>query len=215
MVTTLRTRKTGRASLSLVVGRDPQATSNADLARGLIAGEEWAISETWHRFAPRVLTMAERAVGSRCEAEDLAQEVFYQVFRNVASLREPESLRSFVYSIALRVVRLQLRRRRLRAWLLFQGPESLVDSRHWSLDLESRELLRKFYALLERLPPRDRLVFVLRRIDAMTVEEVAAAMDLSASTVKRSMLYATNRLSRWIEADRTLKELVRGRFTAA
>jgi RNA polymerase sigma factor (sigma-70 family) len=68
-------------------------------------------------------------------------------------------------------------------------------------DVESRELLRKFYTLLDRLSARDRLVFILRRVESMTIEEIAATMDLSPSTVKRSMTHASRRLSRWVESD--------------
>jgi RNA polymerase sigma-70 factor (ECF subfamily) len=178
--------------------------SDAELAKGLGAGEAWALSETWHRFAPMVLATAERALGSTSEAEDLAQETFFRVFRLAKTLRDPNSLRSFIYSVALRALRSQLRHRRLRAWLSFHGPETLVDLRHVTLDVESRDLLEKFYALLDRLSPRDRLVFVLRRVEAMTVEEIATVMDLSRSTVKRSIAHASSRLSRWVSADPSL-----------
>jgi RNA polymerase sigma-70 factor (ECF subfamily) len=170
-------------------------------------GEAWAVSEAWHRFAPMVLVTAERALGSSSEAEDLAQEVFDRVFRLASSLRRPDSLRSFVYSVAIRSLKSHLRHRRLRAWLSFQEPETLVDLRHGSQDVESRELLRKFYALLDRLSSRDRLVFILRRVESMTVEEIAASMDLSPSTVKRSMARASSRLTRWIDADAALRGL--------
>ncbi len=52
-------------------------------------------------------------------------------------------------------------------------------TRHTTQDVEVRDLLRKVHHLLERLAPRDRLVFVLRRVEAMTVEEIAATMDIS------------------------------------
>ena len=78
------------------------------------------------------------------------------------------------------------------------------------MDVESRDLLTKLYALLDRLTPRDRLVFVLRRMESMTVEEIAATMDISLSTVKRSMAHASTRLSRWIDADPGLAGLARG-----
>jgi RNA polymerase sigma factor (sigma-70 family) len=71
-------------------------------------------------------------------------------------------------------------------------------------DMESRDLLRRFYSLLDRLAPRHRLVFVLRHLESMTVEEVADQMELSISTVKRALDRATTKLSRWIEADRDL-----------
>jgi DNA-directed RNA polymerase specialized sigma24 family protein len=44
-------------------------------------------------------------------------------------------------------------------------------------------------------------VFALRHLEAMTLEEVAAHMELSLSTVKRLQERATSKLSRWIEAD--------------
>ena len=197
-----------RVPLSLVVGTDRRDTSDGDLARGLASGEGWAISETWHRFAPMVLMMAERSLGSRSEADDVAQEVFYRVFRKAKTLRDPHSLRSFIYSFAVRALKSELRRKKLRAWLSFQEPETLVDLGCHTLDVESRDLLRRCHALLDRLTPRDRLVFMLRRMESMTVEEIAAAMDLSQSTVKRSMAHAANRLSRWIDADPGLAGLL-------
>jgi RNA polymerase sigma-70 factor (ECF subfamily) len=192
----------------LVVGRDRRDTSDGDLAQGLVAGEVWAIAETWRRFAPMVLMMAERSLGSRSEADDICQEVFYRVFRKARTLREPGSLRSFIYSFAVRALKSELRRKRLRGWLSFHEPEALVDLGSRSLDVESRDLLRRCHALLDRLPPRHRLVFVLRRMESMTVEEIATTMDISESTVKRSMAHAANRLSRWIEADPGLASLL-------
>ena len=208
--TTMPTRRS-HVPLSLVVGKARQGTSDVDLARGLIAGEVWAIAETWHRFAPMVLMMADRALGSRSEAEDLGQEVFYRVFRKAKTLRDPNSLRSFIYSFASRELKSELRRKRVRAWLSFHQPEDLVDLSCETLDVESRDLLQKFHAQLDRLTPRDRLVFTLRHMESMTVEEIAATMDISVSTVKRSMGHAAIRVSRWIEADPGLVELLDAR----
>lgn len=197
-----------RVSLSLVVSQGRQETCNAELVRGLISGEGWAIGETWHRFAPMVSMMAERCLGSRSEAEDICQEVFYRMLRRVKSLREPDRLRSYIYSFAVRVVRNALRRRKVRAWLSFDEPENLVDLTWEAPDMESRDLLRRFHRLLDRLTPRDRLVFSLRRMESMTVEEIARAMDISESTVKRSMAHATERLSTWMDDDPGFSGLV-------
>ncbi len=169
------------------------------------------MTEAWHRFAPMVLMMAERALGSKPEAEDLAQEVFSRMFRRAHTLRDPECLRSFVYSFAVRALKSQLRYRRLRAWLTFRSPETLVELRSTTPDVESADLLRKFYTLLDKLPPRDRLVFLLRRVESMTVEEIAATMGISVSTVKRSMTRASTRLSRWVDADPSLASLGNGK----
>jgi len=196
----MSTRRT-QIPVSLVVARDPRDASDTELAHALAAGSPWAITETWHRFAPAVITLSRRTLGSESEGEDIAQEVFHRVFTKAKTLRAPDRLRSFIFSFALRVLRTELRRRKARAWLSFQRPETLVDLGVELTDIESRDLLRRFYALLDRLAPRHRLVFVLRHLESMTVEEAAARMDLSISTVKRLLARATYKLSQWIEAD--------------
>lgn len=201
-----------RAPLSLVPSPARRETTDAELAVALAADEPWAVGELWRRFAPMVLTLAERALGSRSDAEDLAQEVFCRACQRASSLRDPNSLRSFVYSIAIRVLKTSLRYRRLRHWLSFQRPETLTDLSHWTLDVESRDLLKKFYALLDRLSSRDRVVFVLRRVESMTIEEIATLMQISESTVKRSLNQASRRLSRWVEMEPALAELAAGNF---
>ena len=183
---------------------------DADVARGLAAGEAWAIAETWQRFAPMVLLTAERSLGSRAEAEDVVQEVFCLVFRKAKTLRDPDRLRSFIYSFAVRVLKAELRRRKVRGWFPFFNPEAPRDFLFRASDFESRDLLQKLCGLLDRLTPRDRLVFVLRRMESMTVDEIAATMDISISTVKRSITHASTRLSRWVEADPELADLARG-----
>jgi RNA polymerase sigma-70 factor (ECF subfamily) len=187
--------------VSLVVVPRPRDASDTDLARALVAGSSWAIAETWRRFAPGVIMLGRRALGSESEAEDLAQEVFQRVFAKARTLRSPDRFRSFVFSFAIRLLRTELRRRKARSWLSFHRPETLVDLGAAPTEMETRDLLRRFYALLDRLAPRHRLVFVLRHLESMTVEEVAAQMELSISTVKRLLSRATDKLSRWVEAD--------------
>jgi RNA polymerase sigma-70 factor (ECF subfamily) len=183
---------------------------DTDLAAGLVTGEPWAIAETWNRFAPMVLMTAERSLGSRSEAEDIVQEVFCLVFRKAKTLRDPDRLRSFIYSFAVRVLKAELRRRRVRGWFPFLKAEPRPEPVFRASDFESRDLLAKLGALLDRLSPRDRLVFILRRMESMTVEEIAATMDISVSTVKRSMARASSRMSKWVEADPGLAGLARG-----
>lgn len=187
-------------ALALVVD-NPRGSTDGELADALASGAPWAITETWQRFAPMVLKLAERTLGSRSEAEDIAQDVFYLVCRKASALRERDKLRSFVYSFAIKALQTELRRRKVRAWLSFHPPEALVDSSFTSLDVEGRDALRRFYVFLDRLSARDRLAFSLRHLESMTIEEIASSMQLSAATVKRSLERAGRRLSGWVRAD--------------
>lgn len=194
--------QTSRSSnqLSSPIASIHGSVSDVELARALQAGSAWAFAETWHRFAPMVLMTAKRALGSESEAEDLAQEVFHRLFRKAKTLREPDCLRSFVFSFVVRVLKSELRRK-ARGWLSFREPQAFVELGGEAVDMESRDLLRRFYALLARLGAKDRLVFALRHLESMTVDEVAVSMNLSPSTVKRSLARSTLKMSRWIETD--------------
>jgi len=188
----------------------PRAASagDADVARGLVAGERWAIRETWHRFAPMVLLNAERFLGSRTEAEDVVQDVLFGVFRKAKTLRDPGRLRSFIFGFTARALQSEMRRKRVRSRIV--GTENAPDVPFRATDFESRDLLTRLFALLNRLRPRDRLIFVLRRMESMTVPEIAATMDISVSTVKRSLAHASSRMADWVDAEPGLAGLARG-----
>lgn len=185
--------------------------ADREVAWGLAAGETWAVAEAWHRFAPMVLASAERALGSKSDAQDVAQEVFCRLFRKARTLREPDALRSFVFSFAVRVLRSELRRKRARAWLSFHRPETLIELGAGTLDVEARDVLRRFYGLLDRLSAEDRLVFALRHLESMTVDEVAATMGLSVSTVKRRLNHGMRRFTRLLESDPDLARALEGK----
>lgn len=175
--------------------------SDADLARALMAGQAWAPAAAWNRYAPTVYGIANRALGRETDAEDITQEVFFRLFARVNTLKEPAAFRSFVVSFAIRIVKWELRRRRVRRFVHLSDSGDLPEAPVAGADAESRQVLRRFYVLLDQLAPRERLVFSLRHLEAMTLEEVADAMELSLSTVKRSLARAAGRVSGWIAGD--------------
>lgn len=175
-------------SLRLVSGQ-PGAESMQDalLVQGAREGQAWAEEAIWVRYAPLVHRVARGALGTAHEAEDAAQDCFVTLFSRLDSLANPDALRSFIYSIAVRTIRWHLRRRRIRRWI------SLSDAVDSALPLvtppdhEARDSLRRFYRILDALGTDDRVVFVLRHVEDLKLEEVAAAMGLSLATVKRRL----------------------------
>jgi hypothetical protein len=122
------------------------------------------------------------------------------VFRKARTLRDPDSLRSFIYSFAVRVLKAELRRRKLRGWMPFM-PEPPLDLGFLTVDVEARDLLRKLYALLDRLSPR-----ASAGVRAATDggddrgrdRRDHGSLDLDGQASHRPRLEP---LSRWIDAD--------------
>ena len=183
------------------------ATSDADLVHGLVHKEEWAAVALWARYGSLVFRIADRAMGSPHEAEDLTQDVFLCVFNKIAGLRDPNALRSFVLSVTIRTLKWKLRRRRLRQWVHLTETGDLPDQPVNGVDTE--QALRRFYRLLDKLRSDDRLVFVLRRVDGMRLEEVGLATGHSVATVKRRLCRADAELAQWMEREPVLLTFLR------
>ena len=180
------------------------------LARALIANDPNAATVAWERFAPLVRRILRRALGPGQNAEDLVQEVFLRLFLKVHELREPKALGAFIISITTLTVRSELRRRRARSWLGLSPDAAALDLRVVHPDPAGRQALERFYELLDRFNTRDRMAFVLRYIEGMSLVEVSDALGVSISTAKRSLLYVRRRLAEHVRRDPLLADYMTG-----
>jgi RNA polymerase sigma-70 factor, ECF subfamily len=194
-----------RAShLSLVASSESREIDDTELARGLAAGDPRMEAEAWNRLAPMVYRFLRRAVGPVPEIEDLTQEVFLRLYANVHKLESHAALRSFVFSIAVRVLREELRSRKLRRWMLFTDTGTLPESEGSPPDPEARQALRRFYDVLDRMGSLERTLFVLRQVEGMGLVEMAETLDMSLATVKRHLARTTDHLERVVARDPAL-----------
>jgi RNA polymerase sigma-70 factor (ECF subfamily) len=151
-------------------------------------GDSRACREIWERHAALVQRLARRFFGPGPEVADVCQETFLRVFRRLDELREPAALPGFITGITLGVARNESRRRRIRALVGLASPEDLSTVASPESDsAESREAVRALYRMLDQLSAEDRSLFVARYIEKMELTEVAAAHELSLSTLKRRL----------------------------
>jgi RNA polymerase sigma-70 factor, ECF subfamily len=182
---------------SVAESRDEDAT----LVALLLERNPAAASVLWARFAPIVRRILRRAVWPHGDVEDLLQDVFVILFRKLSTLRDPASLRPFIFSIASTVAASELRRMRVRRWLRLTPDGILPDQGGTSRDDDGREVLSKTYAVLNRVSDRDRMAFVLRTLEGFELLEVAGALDMSVSSVKRRVARVHERIEREIRRD--------------
>lgn len=191
-------------------GPEPDV-DDADLVRAFLEREGWAARAIWTRHAPMVYRLLERALGPNGEAADLTQDVFLSTFARLSSLRDFDALQSFIYSVALRTLKWELRRRRVRRILHLSPNGQLPDVPVRPVDSEARQILARFYALLDQLSAHERAVFVLRHMEGFKLEEVAERMGVSLATAKRWLSRGSQKVSALVEADSELSTYSRER----
>lgn len=187
---------------------DERVGARADedtLVREVLAGKRWAQREVWYRFAPMVNGLLRRTLSARHDHDDLLQEVFIRVFHRLHSLEKTSALRSFIYSVAVRVVSEEIR----HFYVLKRARDQLAmlpsDAGLARVDFEARDLLARIQSILESMKDKYRAVFILRHVEGMELHEIAAGLDISLATVKRHLVKAMKLVQQAVSRDEGLR----------
>lgn len=179
----------------------------AQLVQRLLAGNPEAIEILCNRYAPSIRRTIRRLMGLDSEVEDLVQDVFIQVLEGALhKLQDPNKLESYLLGISRNLCRKKRKWRKIRQWIPFceeneLGVMTIGDNAH--------EALRRLYTILDSIDSKKRDVFVLHKIDERELSDIAAAMKLSLSTVKRALKSATEIIRARAEGDPELFEYTR------
>ena len=167
----------GHGEVTGPVHREEAAAVSTPGARGAVRPD---LEQVFRSAYPRVVAVAARVLGSRAEAEDVAQEVFLSFSRSSVPAGEATGwLCVAAAHTALNHLR-SGRRRTAREQAVRSGDEAVApDVADVVVALDDRRRVR---AALERLPRRQAVALVLRH-SGLSYAEVAAALDLSAGSV--------------------------------
>lgn len=175
------------------------APTDTELVAAARAKKPWAQEALFKRYARMVNGLAYRLMGRDGDVDDLVQDAFFAAFDQLDRLKDPEAFSSWIGSIVVRTAHKRLRRRQLmrRLGLLDEAPdvESMVSE---ALAPDQAAEVRRLYSVLDRLSPEARIALVLRRVEELSVPEIAAHMGLSVATVKRRLEQAERELDREI-----------------
>ena len=157
---------------------------DTELVHRLIGGDPRAAVLLWRRHAVMVRGLVVRALGPGVEIEDLVQDSFAVFFRKVRTLKDPTAMRSFLIGITIREIRGEIRRRRVRKWLMLTTTGELGDY-FAAGDDNARHAFARLYRVLDSLDSRSHVAFTLRHFEGYELSEVAEALSCSLATVKR------------------------------
>jgi len=180
------------------------------LVREAQAGNRAAFEELVHRYDRDVLRLALNLMKRTEDARDVYQEAFLKVYRNLHRFRFECSFYTWLYRIVTNVCLDHLRRRQARPE--DQAPElhatqqeetgtdfferqreqrpTLDPERH----LLGQEIKRRLASAMERLSPRERIVFEMKHYQGLKLRAIGDALGTSEETVKNSLFRATRKL---------------------
>jgi len=171
-----------RLALTSGAGRDA-VDPDDELVRRAGAGDAAAVQALVAAKLRRVLALAERMLGDASEAEDVAQETFFRVWRHAARWR-PGGARfdTWLHRVTLNLCHDRLRRRRERP--VAEPPETPDPGPAPDRGLHAMDTGRRVQAALQALPPRQREAIVLCHYQELGNIEAAALMGVSVEALE-------------------------------
>jgi RNA polymerase sigma-70 factor, ECF subfamily len=188
--------------------------NDLDLVHASKIGDVEAFEELVKRYDRKLLRIAQHVTNNREDAEDAVQEAFLKAFQCLEQFRQNSQFSTWLIRIALNQSLMKLRKRRTTREVSldkdFQSEEDnlAMDVTDWAPNPEElyrtaelREILRN---TLQELGAGLRVVFVLRDIEGLSLQETAEALELSVSAVKarswRARLNVRERLSAYFSS---------------
>ena len=160
------------------------------LAARVRHGDQQAFAELHRLYHRRVLAFAHKRLGDAFDAEDVAQDVFLQLYRSIARYEGRSSLLTWIFGIAHHEVCNRFRRRSLDT-IAFEDEAYELESEEPSSDevIDAQRALRRCAETLERsVSPAQRKIFALRYAGARSVAAIASETGRSAGAVRIGLL---------------------------
>jgi RNA polymerase sigma-70 factor (ECF subfamily) len=172
--------------------------------------EAWESFYLEHRRLVRGVIAA--YLGYSADLEDVAQQVFVTAFNLIRAEKvrltgEKSGLRAWLVAIAVRLAQAE-RRRRYKVESL-RAPQDAELQQPFASDSVDTELLRRTRQILCQLPDRLQTPWLLRHLERMSLDEIAASSGVSLATVKRRLSAADARFRKLAEHDAVLREHLR------
>src|SRR5262245_37670810 len=200
-------KKTNSQTAGAIVSQAQGRLNDSNLIRASQRGDRAAFETLVRQYDQAVLRLALHLTNSEADAQDIYQEAFLKAYRNLGSFRFECSFYTWIYRIVTNLCLDHLRKRQVRkedtaVTVNQEGTEyNLLDhvaeeraGFNPERDLMRRELGHKIGLALNRLTPRERMVFELKHYQGLKLRTIGEMLSTTEETAKNTLFRATQKL---------------------
>ncbi len=178
-----------------------------ELVYGLQNGEELAFKELVTRFQDKVFNTSLGLLQHNADAEDIAQEVFIQVYRSVKDFKAEAKLSTWIYRITVTKCLDQLRSKKRKKRFGFVTGLFGADNKplyepqefcHPGVQLDRKEEAAILFKLIQQLPENQQIAFILNKIEELSYREISDILNTNESAVDSLLQRAKQNLRKKI-----------------
>ena len=172
--------------------------SDSELIDLFCQGQEKAFNLLVERYKERIYYLALRMVRNHQDALDLSQEAFLKAYKNLRSFKGKSTFYTWLYRIACNTCLNFIKREKFRSFLSFGDLRKPFSRPQDSPDFsyERDQLSQAIDKAISKLPPKQRMAFVLHHYEGLTHQEIAKLLGKSEGTIKANYFQAIKKLKK-------------------
>ena len=174
-------------------GFNTSTMTDAMLVRRVLEGDTAAFTILVDRHAAACTRFATRMLGNREDAEDATQESFLRAYRSLARYEERQAFRTWLFQILVNRCRTAAVRRQRRQ-RMFLVDDSAVAAASVRPSADTNDLRAELQRAIESLDPEQREAFLLKHVEQLSYDEMAAATGVGVSALKMRVKRACDRM---------------------
>ncbi|RKY49421.1 MAG: hypothetical protein DRP86_05305 [Candidatus Neomarinimicrobiota bacterium] len=179
------------------VNRSESKMNETEIIRKAQDGDMAAFEQLVRTYEKRVLIAAAQICRNQQDAEDVTQDVFLSVYRNIRTFRFEASFYSWIYRITMNTAFNHTRQRKYHEFLTNDEDEdryidvSEEDSTNFS---EQKDFQAVLEGALSKLPEKQRTVFIMRYSQHLKIKEISTILGVGEGTVKKYLFRTQEKL---------------------
>jgi RNA polymerase sigma-70 factor (ECF subfamily) len=174
-----------------------------ELVQDFLSGDQQAFNNLARKYQEKIYWHARRILGDHDDAHDVVQQVLLVMYNKLNTFNYSSSLYTWIFKITYTRSLNQLKKKKLKRIITFNfsddienpGYENIVDN------LENKEELIRMQKMLNKLPLKQREVFILRNFDELSYEEISTITVKSIGALKANYFHAFKKIKELMGKD--------------
>jgi len=180
-----------------------ELNNDFELIKSFIHGDESAFNRLAVKYQERIYWHARRMTGNHLDADEIVQEVLMVLYNKLKTFEFKSSLFTWIYTITNTRSINYLKKKSLRSFFsLDEISNRKFEQKDVIDDIESKQKVDKIESAMQKLPVKQREVFIMRNFDEMSYEEISQITGKNVGTLKANYFHALNKIKEMVKYDK-------------
>lgn len=172
-----------------------------ELVKEFLTGDQSAFNKIAAKYQKKIYWHARRMIGNHIDADEITQEVLIVLYNKLDTFNFQSKLFTWIYKITSTRSLNYIKRKKVKRFLFLddENVKEIQSNSDIIQNLESKEKIEKLDKILQKIPEKQREVFIMRQFDELNYSEIAEITNKSTGALKANYFHALKKVTEMME----------------